>query len=98
MFASRGPWALASGCSSGPLLRTGRHVSSASRVEVMGNASQRPEGTDKAVVLEKATTEGGKPEKSREDIRDKYELGKVLGSGSFGQAGGRHVLKLERNE
>jgi len=51
----------------------------------MGNASQRPEGDDKAAVLEKANTEGAKPEKSREDIRDKYELGKVLGSGSFGQ-------------
>ena len=25
-----------------------------------------------------------------QDIRDKYELGKVLGSGSFGQAGRRH--------
>lgn len=51
----------------------------------MGNVSQRPEGDDKAAVLEKANTEGAKPEKSREDIRDKYELGKVLGSGSFGQ-------------
>ena len=51
----------------------------------MGNASQRPEGGDKAAVLEKTPTEGAKPEKSREDIRDKYELGKVLGSGSFGQ-------------
>lgn len=36
--------------------------------------------------MEKASTEGTKqPEKAREDIRDKYELGKVLGSGSFGQ-------------
>lgn len=33
----------------------------------MGNASQRPEGDDKAAVLEKANTEGAKPEKSRED-------------------------------
>jgi len=47
----------------------------------MGNASQRPEGGDKAAVLEKAE----KQEEPREDIRDKYELGKVLGSGSFGQ-------------
>mmetsp|Transcript_65015 Transcript_65015/g.152117 ORF Transcript_65015/g.152117 Transcript_65015/m.152117 type:complete len:581 (+) Transcript_65015:164-1906(+) len=48
----------------------------------MGNASQRPEGGDKASVRETAPAE---PEKPREDIRDKYELGKVLGSGSFGQ-------------
>ncbi|CAE7198288.1 CPK3, partial [Symbiodinium microadriaticum] len=48
----------------------------------MGNASQRPEGGDKASVRETAPVE---PEKPREDIRDKYELGKVLGSGSFGQ-------------
>ena len=27
--------------------------------------------------------------KCHQDIRDKYELGKVLGSGSFGQAGRR---------
>ena len=47
----------------------------------MGNASQRPEGGDKAAVLEKANTEGAKPEKSREDRRSHSEKPLLVSSG-----------------